>query len=96
MNYKQQIEQKAWEYLNPDDGDILDFTDQKVLKAFKAGAEAMREIANTWIPIDRNTPPPEAGDFLIKFEDGDVRRCHEDWTDEKWELCTTHWKPITL
>lgn len=92
MNIKQQIEQKAWEYLNPDDGDILDFTDQKVLKAFKAGAEAMREIANTWISVNEDLP----GKYHYE-------KCL--WKDEKGHIWygrayqsqkPTHWKPITL
>lgn len=97
MNYKEQIEQKAREYaanlVTDPNLEEYDYT----LEDFKAGAEAMREIANTWIDVnDRSIPMPENTDILIKFEGGEIRRYYEDWEDEMRGFIITHWKSIIL
>lgn len=70
MSYKQQIEKKARDYANSQfkKGYVEgkpNFTCVDLDFAYRAGAEAMREIANTWIPVvDRL--PEEAGLYLCK------------------------------
>ncbi len=51
------------------------------------------ESAMKWYDInDRENPCPSNQDFLIKLEDGSIRRYKEDWEDNM--LIVTHWKPI--
>ena len=56
MNYKEQIEQKAREYaLIPIDINIDTYGSEEQIGSyndFLAGAEAMREMANTWHDIE--------------------------------------------
>ncbi len=102
MNYKQQIEQKAREYaLIPIDVNIDTYGTENQIEAyndFLAGAEAMREIVNTWIPISQ--PPPAGIPINVKRWLGRIEAMtfNQDEIDGgiPERLNITHWKPITL
>ena len=64
-------------------------SDESWMDWFKKGYES----ATKWYDInDRDNPCPTNKDFLIKLEDGSIRRSQEDW--EESMLIVTHWKPI--
>lgn len=93
MNYKQQIEQKAAEYgrmVGDGTGDI-DLSNA-TCDAYLAGAEAMREIANTWISVNEDLPGKDHYEkCLWKDEKGHI------WYGRAYQSQKpTHWKPITL
>lgn len=52
--------------------------------------------AQRWISInDRENPIPTGVDFLIKLENGAIRRYKENWQDEfGLHEVVTHWRPF--
>lgn len=100
---KEQIEQKAREYaLIPIDINIDTYGSEEQIGSyndFLAGAEAMREMANTWHDIE--TTPPANKQVVCKIEyihlpEVKVFCQYEIDKGEHKMLGITHWKPITL
>lgn len=54
-----------------------------------------REVQR-WISIDdRENPIPDDEDFLIKLENGSIRRFKENWEEEfGLDGIVTHWRPF--
>ena len=69
------IEEEAEKkYLNLDDEDFLDFSDEEKLKAFKAGANFVLH-ANRWRKVSEELPEvkeSESYPILVKEENGNV------------------------
>jgi hypothetical protein len=57
------------------------------------GNDANTLLATGWFDVnDRTNRMKPNEDFLIRLEDGQIRRYNEDWEDER--LLVTHWKPF--
>lgn len=107
MNYKEIIKQKVKEYLGLSDTleSYYGLNKQEVIMtAFADGAEAMREIANTWIPVEERLP--DFGKTVLARDVGGyfltaLISVHGWINNERGEYFdirrrVTHWKPITL
>lgn len=106
MNYKELIERKAEQYaaerIQGKDKNIQPYNDIyfSAKDGFAAGAEAMREMANTWIPIMAKLPPANV-ELLAKRKDRRglfVYNFNKDDIDSGLIglLNITHWKPIII
>jgi hypothetical protein len=71
----------------------LKFDYMKKISKKQKGNDANTLLATGWFDInDRTKPIKPNDDFLIRLEDGQIKRYNEDWEDER--LLVTHWKPF--
>lgn len=113
MNTKQLIEQKAETYAREGSESLLSENshmpsrklNSALFMAYKAGAEAAIEIANTWIPITDRLP--ENKDIILVKTNNECVMTAYLHGKESGFICygddaydgvgvVTHWKPITL
>lgn len=99
-----QIEEASWDYLNPDDGDIIDFNDQAKLESFKQGAQWMLkklERSSRWRKVSEGLP--EMGYRVLIRNEFKVSHLGYIDTVGDWRYCLNNelikdklleWKPI--
>jgi hypothetical protein len=71
----------------------LKFNYMKKVSKKQKGNDDNTLLATGWFDVnDRTSPMKPNEDFLIRLEDGQIRRYNEDWEEER--LLVTHWKPF--